>query len=1356
MSARLTGLLVFATLLVFPLRGEMQISFEYFPYMDQLPSSSVRRVLQDSEGYMWFGTLDGVCRYDGYQVRTFRSDMHNPSLLTNNEVQSLAEDKQNRIWIGTKQGINLLDRNTLNITPFDESPVQGDNINALACDDKGNMWIATPRGLFCYDNTRNCLKTYWSDPYDEKNLPDQTISHVSKDKQGNVWIMFWNGGLCRYLPESDNFERFPPTKEMSGPFRIYQDKNDQYWLCTWGSGFFKFDPEAPPENRYTRIPVYNTAGEEENILFSMVQDDRYGYFWLMSLTGLYVFDYDEQNTRLNPVDISEHLIGSSKLYSEIIKDKDNNLWIGAYSEGVIFVNFDLPNVRNYGMEVLRQKLGFPVSIRAMSEDSDGLVWLGVNRYGVFFYDRHENRVFSIDEIPTIENHQELSNLKTVNYIREIKSRGEHWICCDDQWVYIFRKDGRGVYYAGRLDIDVSNELNWASGKVLFEDKDSCVWVGMLNQGLVKISPENRVTMVAPIPMVTGITQDLHGDIWVSSEKVGLCCLKPSGETYRLIRYDKYSEGLNTNNIQSVCADLTGKLWLGTKEGRLLTFDKDSGSFEDMSLACAMTGESILNLLVDRNNNLWISTNKEVTGFNHRTLTSTSYSISDNLVVKSFIKGSYSATSTEEVLFGGNKGFCAFSPIRQHNDSLKSKSVRVHITDIKVHNQSVLSNNDEHDYNPELKRLILGPAERNVEFEFSSLNYAAPFKVQYAYKLEGLDSEWTKVNATRRFALYNNLHQGKYKLMFMATDENGRWSEPLPGLEIIKRPPLYLSWWAILLYVVLLMLLFYALIRFFTNRVRLNQQLNIAQIEKAKSEELTQTKLRYLTNVSHELLTPLTVISCLVEDVDQVSKGEYWQHEVMKVNLSRLKRLLQQILDFRKVESGSMKLKVMKSNMIEFVERICAFNFVPLAKERDIRFELQLPDYPVQGWYDPEKLDIILFNLLSNAFKFTPEGGSVRLSLSMLQKNKGRAAQLIVSDTGRGIQPDELEQIFTRFYSNDSSLTVENHGIGLTLTKELVEMHHGSIRVESEPGKGSTFILEFPIEKSAYAPEELVAETTEEEAVLSDQDSDTGKSQASTKHKEDVHILIVEDNAQLCDTIEAILSRNYHTYKAFNGKEAVALINSRHIDLVVSDIIMPEMDGLELCRTIKNNLDTSHIEVLLLTAKNSINDRIESYNAGADGYLSKPFELKVLQAKINSLIRNRKRKMDSFKHNAEINISSLEYTSLDEKFLENAVSIVEEHIAVTDFNLDLLSSRLNMSKSSLYRKIKSLTGLSPVEFTKNIRLKHACQMLTDRAGNISDIAYAVGFADPKYFTSCFKAEFGLTPTEYIKKIKKEAR
>ncbi len=327
-----------------------------------------------------------------------------------------------------------------------------------------------PAGLFCYDNTRNCLKTYWSDPYDEKNLPDQTISHVSKDKQGNVWIMFWNGGLCRYLPESDNFERFPPTKEMSGPFRIYQDKNDQYWLCTWGSGFFKFDPEAPPENRYTRIPVYNTAGEEENILFSMVQDDRYGYFWLMSLTGLYVFEYDEQNTRLIQVDISEHLIGSSKLYSEIIKDKDNNLWIGAYSEGVIFVNFDLPNVRNYGMEVLRQKLGFPVSIRAMSEDSDGLVWLGVNRYGVFFYDRHENRVFSIDEIPTIENHQELSNLKTVNYIREIKSRGEHWICCDDQWVYIFRKDGRGVYYAGRLDIDVSNELNWASGKVLLKTK----------------------------------------------------------------------------------------------------------------------------------------------------------------------------------------------------------------------------------------------------------------------------------------------------------------------------------------------------------------------------------------------------------------------------------------------------------------------------------------------------------------------------------------------------------------------------------------------------------------------------------------------------------------------------------------------------------------------------------------------------------------------------------------------------------------------------------------------------------------------------------------------------------------------
>lgn len=287
-------------LFAFSLRGEMQISFEYFPYMDQLPSSSVRRVLQDSEGFMWFGTLDGVCRYDAYQVRTFRSDMHNPSLLTNNDIQSLSEDKQNRIWIGTKQGINLLDKNTLGIVPFAESVVQGDNINSLACDDKGNMWIATPRGLFCYNTKQEQLKTYWSDLYDEKALPDETITHITKDNYGHIWILFWNGGLCRYLPETDNFERFPPTEQMNSPFRLYQDYDDRYWLCTWGQGFFQFKPEAPSEDRYTRIPVYNPTGKEENTFFSMVQDDRYGYFWLMSLTGLYVFDYDDKNQQLLP------------------------------------------------------------------------------------------------------------------------------------------------------------------------------------------------------------------------------------------------------------------------------------------------------------------------------------------------------------------------------------------------------------------------------------------------------------------------------------------------------------------------------------------------------------------------------------------------------------------------------------------------------------------------------------------------------------------------------------------------------------------------------------------------------------------------------------------------------------------------------------------------------------------------------------------------------------------------------------------------------------------------------------------------------------------------------------------------
>lgn len=1330
--------------------GRIQMTLESFPYMNQLPSNSVQRVFQDKDGYIWFGTLDGLCRYDAYHVTSFRSNMLNPNLLTNNDISCLEEDDDNHLWIGTKQGLNILDKSNFSITPFEDANLRTDQINCLERDKDGSIWIGAHRGLYRYDVKAKKLKLYPHNAFDKKTIPGGGVSSIYKDRLDRIWVMCWNEGLSLYNPKTDDFKRFPKIGANNNPFRLYQDNKNNYWICSWGDGFWRFNPNAPDEAKYKAFTLPKVDGTDtESTFFSIAQDDKYGYLWVMSLSGLYALDYKSDGT-LENIDISSYMQGSSKLFSEIIKDRDNNLWIGAFSEGAFCINFNRPPVGNYTLEKIRQKLGFSSSVKTICMDESGLIWIGLNRMGLCLYDRNRNQSVMFSELPSLKS---IRQLTSISCIREIRSQHEFWAACNDNLIYAISKKGGSIGLSRTIDIRVNPNVNISGDKVLFEDRNGNVWVGT-NGGVLKVSLQGQVRFIYEIPSVTDITQDKNGAIWVSSENIGLTRLTLVGGNYKATTFDKYTAGFNTNNVQAVMAHSSGNLWIGSKEGRVITYNLKTGTFTDQSNLCAMTGEAILNIMQDKSGNVWISTNKKVTKYNPSRQTSIFYSVFDNLAVNSFIDGACTVSPSGEVLFGGNKGFCSFLPNKEMSLPKPGHS-KVFITDIKVHNQSVFEVGNEAKFDNLKNQLVINHTEKNVEIEFSTLNYPFPSKIQYAYKLEGVDNDWNYVGNSRRFATYNNLQKGSYKLRLKATDENGIWSKEITTLQLIKKPAFYETWWATLFYMVLIGFLVLSFYRYSVNRFRLRQELKIARIEKDKSEELTQTKLRYFTNISHELLTPLTIISCLIDDLETSFKGKFWQHEVMRVNVSRLKRLLQQILDFRKVESGNMKLKVSEGDLVGFIQYICTFNFNPLATEKRIHFSYIASEKTLMGWFDPDKMDTILFNLLSNAFKYTQKGGSIHVNLDKVSKGSNNWARILVTDTGRGIAPEDLEHIFTRFYSNDPSNTVENHGIGLTLTKELLEMHHATIRVESEPGVGSSFIVELPLDEAFYTESERSAKPMSPLPDLMDEEQSYFEESDLQPVREDVNVLIVEDNQQLRTFIERLFQKKYHTFTAENGVQALKIMEEQPVDIVLSDIVMPEMDGLELCRQIKSHVNTSHIEVLLLTAKNSIDDRIESYNAGADGYLSKPFELKVLEARIASLIRNRRHKTDQFKSNFDLNISSMEFASIDEKFLESAVAVIEEHLSEPDFDLDMFSGKLNMSKSSLYRKIKSLTQLSPVEFTKNIRLKHACQMLKNQQGNISDIAYSVGFADPKYFTSCFKAEFGMTPTEYLRRSREES-
>ena len=620
-------------------------------------------------------------------------------------------------------------------------------------------------------------------------------------------------------------------------------------------------------------------------------------------------------------------------------------------------------------------------------------------------------------------------------------------------------------------------------------------------------------------------------------------------------------------------------------------------------------------------------------------------------------------------------------------------------------------------------------------------------------MDGVDDDWVYVGGDRQFAFYNQLPKGKRTFYLKTTDVNGLWSNYIAEVQVFKQPAFYETLWAYLFYIVFTLLCLYLFYHRMKRRIQLRHELRIAQIDKEKSEELVQTKLRYFTNISHDLLTPLTIITCLIDDAEMTNGSRISQLTMIRSNVNKLRRLLQQILDFRKVESGNMKLSVSKSDVISFIDDVCKIHFTPLMRKKNQTFTFLTEDRHLMAYFDRDKLDKIVSNLLSNAYKYTANGGNIKLIVDSYWESENHHLRIQVVDTGEGIAPADLENVFKRFYTINKGDESESNGIGLSLTKDLVELHHGTINVESELGKGSTFTVDLPINKDSYQEDELISEHISANGINTDlilekealADSQVGEDTQIA----DVHLLLVEDNEELLFLMEKILSKHYHVLIAKDGLEALNVIKDNEIDIIISDVMMPEMDGLEFCRTLKSNLETSHIPIILLTAKNTVEDRIECYNAGADGYISKPFELKILEARINNFIMHKKNKQEEFRSNVEVNIDSLEPSSMDKEFLDKVISVIKSNMSEGDFDVVQLADALAVSKSSLYRKMKIATGLSPIEFIRNIRLKHGSQLLKDKSISVAEVAYECGFSNPKYFATCFKEEFGVTPKEYQK-------
>lgn len=1298
-----------------PLHAQQMI-VNPMPFLDKLPVNSIFNLYQDRQGFFWLGTAYGLERYDGYDIQPFINNYKNPHKLTHNDIRCFAED-DNYLWVGTVQGINLVDKSTYQITSFPDSALQTREIRDLICDQKGNIWVAAGKKLFRCNARLGVLKEYTL-----ANDPNTFF----EDRNGDLWFLTWNGDILKYNDRDDSFMQYAHM-DNSNPYRMIQDHQGRYWIATWGQGIWRFDPSSPDRKKILqRQSIVNPIRHSpEQVFFDIVQDDMYGYLWALSHFRLYVFRINEQNeleeVNINAIKDINNPIDQYKTYSRIIKDQSGNLWLGAYDQGYT-ITFEKAEIINHTMENIKKRLGVDANVLYFNKDSKGTIWFDQSRYGLCLFDEQTGKI-------TYGNNADALYSLVVTSIVPSQKEDVVWLGGRNDFSSHIWKATKEQMHISILEEYDLKEVVADPGSItqLVEDDHGNIWIGTTSRLFFKQAGSKKIAELSfDISHISDMSKDSKGNVWIASRDA-IYQMAYENKPILLKHYPKESMPLSDAPIVNICANARD-VWFSTSLGRLLRFDSSEEKMTDETEACGLTGDNILKILLYKDK-IWIVCDKYIIRHHPATKENTAYFVNDpNIFVSSF-RHSAAFVDEEGCLYaGGHNGFIKILPDRQNTNNKRTGQVL--ITDVKSDNRSVLFSPAGSETGNSVHKITLSPETRNIEILFSALSYTSGRRIKYAYQLEDADKKWTYIDNGKHSAFYNYLGKGEYTFRLKATDPYGNWMEEEQQLLIRRLPAWYETWYAYSFYtlfiVCIICLLFYA----YTKRMEKKNKLKL-------QEELTQIKLNYFTNISHELLTPLTIISCVADDLEENKESSERQVEILRSNANRLKRLLQQILDFRKVESRKMEISASKSNLSSFVSGIVASNFQSLAHQKSISLSTRIDD-GIWGYMDIDKFDKILFNLLSNAIKYTPEHKKINVSLSAIYKEGCRFLVLNVEDEGIGIAEKDIKHIFTKFYNNKNHPGCQSNGIGLSLTKELVTLHHGTIEVSSEPGKGSVFTVEIPIDREVYSEREIA-----ESSLLTVQEEETDTFIPDEKPC----ILFIDDNKDLRELIQHILSKKYQIFIAENALQGLELLKNTPVDIIICDIMMPQMNGLEFCQQIKGDIQTNHIPIIMLTAKNAVDDQIECYKAGAESYIAKPFEMKILQARIDNLLQSREQSRQSFRSKMEINISNLNYQTSDEEFLNNAMQCVERHIQESEFDTVQMANELHISRSTLSRKCKVISGCTPLEFIRNIKLKYACALLKKKTISISEVAYATGFSSPKYFTKCFKEEFGMTPTEY---------
>lgn len=1275
----------------------------------ELPVNEVTCILQDHEGYMWFGTSDGLCRYDGYNIKVIKNDFNNPGPMKNNHIFTIEEDAHGNIWYSTMLGVYMYNRKTAkcHLIDIDDLPQRG--FSFIVCTKDNNIWIGGTSKLYHF-NPEGQLK--------EKIPLKSDVSTFYEDSRGNFFMGVYTDGLYCKPAESKKFKLI--KKGLIPTCMTENLYGEGYLVCSDGIAKLIYHPETDSEANMMKLPTPKTDNGNDVPFFThIVQDDYQHNFWLLS----YYRGIMRLNREGTQIQVPENVRNNSgEMMTTLFKDHHNRIWMSGFNSGCKVICWNRKDVKHVDLNDFQSESNLIPTISNIVKDKGGYFWFYQERKGLYVFDEHSHKFgFYNDNIPLKDK-----QLYQIKYITEANQDNAVWVAYYGNRILKLHREG--IKMIVDEDIDLWN-YSHDSGEIecLRQDDNNVLWIGTQN-GLFKHVQESDEVVKIPNSNfhILKINISDKGDIWLAMDGDGLAVVGDDGHIQRF--QSKYS-------INAVTSDKDGIIWCTTNDGRCVRFNPLTDHWQDYSAICGLDGKVINDILSDSNGRIWMTLNQQLREINPNDSTQHVISTSDgNVNMQRFLPLSlFYDKQNEQLFFGGIPGIlCA--DLKNWGKLGGKSNTNVLITDIRSSNMSIWNDMKRHKESFELY-----PNDRNVVVYFSDLNIINSASTRYAYRLLGNIDEWVELEPGKNQAVFNNLNKGHYILQVRSINQNGQWNELATELKIYRVPAWYESGVAYLLYGLLtLMLLTY----FFLLYKRHEKVRN----DKKIAEQMVQTKLGYFTNISHELLTPLAVISSINDNIEPVDEETANKKELIKSNLSRLKYLLQQILDFRKTETGNMKLYVELSNLSKLVEQRSKESFIPLAQTKDIKIIIVKPVEDIIGFFDTDKIEKVLFNLVSNAIKYSNNNKKViiRLETDETDGKDGKEASISVEDEGIGIDNKDLNKIFNSFYTSSGMNPAESNGIGLSLTKNLVELHHGTIKVSSQKGKGSIFRINFPINREAYSNLEIKDRKQEEQiGVLRkeisrmhlDRQPATGKS-----------LLIVEDNLDMLSALDELLAKQYYTYTATNGKDALSKMTEHpEIEFVVSDISMPDMDGIQLCKHIKENINSSHIIVVMLTAMVSSEMQIDSYNAGADAWLAKPFESKVLLALLANLWNQKIERQKAFRGNPSgLKASGLETNQMDRQLIDKAISIVQNNIDNYQFDVDMFASEMAMSRSTLTRKLKAVTGDTPLEFIKSIKMKHAYQLLQSHTMSVIEVVEAIGYNDRNNFTNSFKDMFGISP------------